>query len=268
MNMMDELDDKSMSLPSGAPGWLLPLVSMMTMLLAICIMLLSISRPDMARLAQANASIRAALGVEAAPLSEALLSAGDARSTLQQLLEFDQAVQLVRIKEKLAALPGQNADATRGLEVKLVEQGFLIRLPRATLFADGLLTLRPEARPLLKQMAELFAKVANKLQITSLIDVAKPPAGLPLTSAWALTAAEAAVVADFFVTDGQLPPARVMAMGADHPTLRASASSEAEARSLLPRIEILLSRELLADAAPRPVATGESSPTAPSGASH
>nr|CAX84073.1 OmpA/MotB domain protein [uncultured bacterium] len=257
--LMDETDDKGVVAPSGSPGWLLPLVSMMTMLLAICILLLSISRPDELRLAEVVASIRNAFGLTGEfPVVSRVVSGG--ARPLQEAIEFEQAVQLVRIKERLESMQSRLPSA-QGLEVKPVEEGFLVRLSRAALFPEGSLAIRPEALPLLKQMAELFAKLPNTVRIDSHAGDARLPVAAPVTSLWALTAAEAATLADYFVTAGGLDPARLVATG-HHPS-RDSASGGTRGSG----IEILLSREMRTGAAAsRPVQSGDSSSSAVQGA--
>ncbi|MBF0627605.1 MAG: hypothetical protein HQL91_05215 [Magnetococcales bacterium] len=251
--MIDEQEEKEGGLlPGGTPGWVMPLVSMMTMLLAVCILLLSISRPDGARLAEVTASIRTAFGFEA--LSDASPrradSGGGDSHAMVEAMAFEQAVELVRIKEKLAVLHQRLGDA-KALEVKLVDEGFLIRLSRGAIFAEDAVTLRPEVEPLLKQLAQMIARLPNTVRIDSHAGEGR---SAPLGSAWALTSAESATVADFFVKSGALDPARLRPMG--HPAVR-----EEGGAAPMARIEILLTRESPAESGVR--SSGPSGAAAP-----
>ncbi|MBF0212066.1 MAG: hypothetical protein HQM00_00735 [Magnetococcales bacterium] len=261
MAMINEMEERSEFPPTGAPGWMFPLVSMMTMLLAICILLLSISRPDSARLADATASIRAAFGLEGLSSAGASPASREVRS-VQEAIEFDQAVQLVRIKEKLEAMHSRLPDS-KGLEVKGVDEGFLVRLSRGSIFVEGSVTIRPEVEPLLKQMAELYARLPNLIRIDCHGGEGNSASGVPMKSVWALTAAEAATLADFLVVTGGLDPARLVPRG--HPAVRGERSGAAD-RPRTPHIDILLSREVRSAASTPPsVPVGASLPSTAAG---
>ncbi|MBF0271427.1 MAG: hypothetical protein HQL98_05020 [Magnetococcales bacterium] len=261
---MDELDDKPAFPPSGSPGWLMPLVSMMAMLLAVCILLLSISRPDRLRLAEATSSIRSAFGLDVSDIILPTTGATNDSAGLQEAIAFEQAIQLVRIKEKLERMQNRLPDA-KGLEVMAVEEGFLIRLSRSTLFADGSVTLRPEVVPLLKEMAQMYARLPNVIRIDSHGGESKPSSsGGGMNSVWATSAAEAATLADFMVTVGGLDVARLIPSG--HPAPRAGGPGQ-EGKGRGVGIEILLTREVRAEVKPPSGPAGVSSEAAAPGAS-
>lgn len=232
---------------SAFPPWLLPFGAVMTVLLAVCILLLSISRVDEVKLAEAAGSIRSAFGIVGGGAVPARSEkAGDAST----VMEFEQAVQLLRLKSRLETLLKNRSDPG-ALEVLAVDEGFLVRLGHEVLFAGEGATLRPEAVAVLKEMGAMFAGVPNVVRIEGHTSDRAPEPGSPFADNWVLSAVEAATVANFLVTEGKLDPARlvVRAMGQQTPR-EPNESREARARNW--RVEILLSREVRS--APAPVA--------------
>ncbi|MBF0189872.1 MAG: hypothetical protein HQL99_01830 [Magnetococcales bacterium] len=253
---MDELDDKPGL--SGAPGWFMPLVSLMAMLLAVCVLLLSISRPDPLRLAEATASIRATFGLEVGAFVPSGV-ASDSSRAMQEAIAFEQAIELVRIKEKLERMQSRLPDA-KGMEVMAVEEGFLIRLSRGILFVEGSVTVRPEVVPLLKELAQMYARIPNIVRIDSHGGESRSVSVGGVASVWASSAAEAATLADFMVTAGGVDPARLIPAG--HPAPRAAPAQAREESRRPAGIEILLTREIRAAVKPLPDPAGVSPPAA------
>ncbi|MBF0260392.1 MAG: hypothetical protein HQL97_00970 [Magnetococcales bacterium] len=237
---MADTDENGSTVTARGPGWLMPLASTLAVLLGVCFMLLSMSRPDPVRMAAALSSVRASLGLDAIEFSFEGGQGGDSR-TMLEAIEFTQAVELVRIKERLEAMRGRLTDA-KSLEARPIEEGFLIRMGRSTLFVEGGVTLRDEVRPVLKQLAAQFSRMPNVVRIDSFGE--KGGSGGSLGSVWAMTAAEAAVLGEFFVAGG-MDPTRLVASGHRPGEVLGTTPTE---RGQGAGIEILLTREI------RPVA--------------
>ncbi|MBF0296407.1 MAG: OmpA family protein [Magnetococcales bacterium] len=227
------MDDTSLTVRTGTT-WLLPFGTLMTLLLVVCVLLLSMSQLDRNRFVEATSSVRAAFGlgefVERAKTGE---TGG---------MDFQQAVLLVRLKEKLETMLAGMGQA-KGMDVVPVEEGFLVRLAQEAIFAPNSLTIRPEARPVLMQMAAMFAKVPNVIRVEAHASDQPPAASAPFAGNWVMTAAWAAALADFLVTEGKVDPLRlvVKGMGAHYPR---EPNTTPEGRAHNQRIEILLTREL------------------------
>ncbi|GAB0058363.1 hypothetical protein SIID45300_02712 [Candidatus Magnetaquicoccaceae bacterium FCR-1] len=260
---MTDTDEMGSTVTPRGPGWMMPLASTLAVLLGVCIMLLAMSRPDPARMAAALSSVRVSLGLDAMEFSFEGGQGGDSR-TLIEAIEFTQAVELVRIKERLEAMRGRLADA-KSLEARPIEEGFLIRMGRSTLFAEGTVTLRDEVRPVLTQLAAQFSRMPNVVRIDSFGE--KSGSGGALGSVWALTAAEAAALGEFFVAGG-MDPTRLAVSG--HRPGEVLGTSPTE-RGKTAGIEILLTREIrpVAEKTEPSVAVQAPKPeTPPSGGSH
>ncbi|MBF0416943.1 MAG: hypothetical protein HQL86_01675 [Magnetococcales bacterium] len=260
---MADADEMISTVPARGPGWLMPLASTLAVLLGVCIMLLSMSRPDPLRMAAALSSVRVSLGLDAMTFSFDGAPGGESRSMIEAI-EFTQAVELVRIKERLEAMRGRLGDA-KSLEAKPIEEGFLIRLGRATLFVEGSVTLRDEVRPVIKQLAAQFAHMPNVVRIDSFGE--KGGSGAPLGSVWALTSAESAALGEFFVANGMDPTRLVVAGHRPGETLGPTPTE----RGAVSGIEILLTREIrpVAEKQEPEVAVKPSLPaTPPTGGSH
>ncbi|MBF0438339.1 MAG: OmpA family protein [Magnetococcales bacterium] len=230
---MDEISDDCYTNKSWASSWLMPFSSVLALMLAICILLLSVSQFDPSRLAAASASIRATFGMGVQP------ERFSAARQSQETMEFQQAIELVRIKDMRDA---------KSLEAVAVDEGFLMRLSFEGLFAPGKLTFRQDIKPLLKQIAALIAKTSNVIRIEGHTSEQSPEAALPVPGNWAYSAAAAAMVADFLATEGGVDPSRLVVRGMGHHLPRDS-NQTAEGRTNNRRVEIILTREM------RPVAT-------------
>ncbi|MEO5332832.1 MAG: flagellar motor protein MotB [Magnetococcus sp. YQC-5] len=217
-------------------SWLLPFGSVIVMLLAICIVLLSFSTLDQSKLAEASGSIKAAfLGYQPDP--------PHVKARLQEAMEFQEAVQLVLLDGMLK----KNANDAKSLEVKVVDDGVLVLLSHEAIFTPGVLTIRAEVKPVLKQIATLLGKLSNKIRIEGHTSN-QPPTVSHYPGNWVVSAVGAAMVADFFVTEG-VDPARLMVRGmGQYAPLETNSTPEGRARNQ--RIEIFLTRDVLQPKAP------------------
>ncbi|MBF0127471.1 MAG: OmpA family protein [Magnetococcales bacterium] len=238
---------------SGVSSWLLPFGTMMSLLLAVCVLLLSVSQVDKNRFAEAFGSVRGAFGA-----GEFVGGASRSAADPQGSMDFQQAILLVRLKEQLESLLAGMANV-KGMDVVTVEEGFLVRLTQDLLFSSDSLTLRAEAKPILTRMATLFARVPNLIRIEAHTSDQAPAVNSPFASNWVLSAAVAATLADFFSREGGVDPVRLVVRGMGQHTPRDS-NETPEGRARNRRIEILLTREL-------PVVPKTPSGTPPSAAS-
>lgn len=227
-----------------ANAWLRPFGSVMILMLAVCVLLLSFSHTDPIKLADAAGSIRAAFGLSAQPARRS--SAGQAQG-----MEFQQAVLLVRIKEKLDALL-KNKSNVQALEVLTVEEGFLVRLSHGAIFAGEPLALRSEVKPVLKQLAALLADLPNVIRIEGHTSDQTPVSGGLLVNNWVLSAAEAATLANFLTTEGGLDPMRLVVRGMG-PYAPIDSNATTEGRNRNRRIDLLMTREIRSGLANQPI---------------
>jgi chemotaxis protein MotB len=155
--------------------------------------------------------------------------------------------QFRKLKQKL-----DTAAATKGLSTKIkttiTDQGLLIRLlTDDLLFDSGSATVRPDSLPLLKQVAGLLGTQSDHQLIVSGNTDSQPISSGQFPDNLALSTARAESIFRTFVTDG-ISPGRMTAAGRG--AYRPITSNETAAgRSLNRRVEILVPRVAPATAA-------------------
>ncbi|MBF0423682.1 MAG: flagellar motor protein MotB [Magnetococcales bacterium] len=221
----------------GAPGWLLTFGDLMSLLLTFFILLVSMSTVDKTRFKEAAGSLRDAFGVQRVELINALPSGEDIIS-----MEFQQDLILVRLKEKLEVLLAKNSDQGEA-ELLETEAGFLIPLAGDALFQPESHVLRPEAKSLLLQIANLVSDTPNLIRVEGHTSIQPPPR--KYANNWELSAAEAAAIVQFLATEGGVNPGKMQVRGMAQFAPRDDNSTE-KGRKRNHRVEIMISREVIA----------------------
>lgn len=241
--------------PSTASQWSITFASLLAALVAFLVLLLALSQTD-----KANQLFNA-------------FSFGKTTGTF----EFQRAVQLVRMKEKLRnALALMIKDGTA--ELSEAEEGFLIQIDADVLFPPDTLALRPELKPKLYKIAQLLAKVPNLVYVIGHMD--NPPSKTSSQqnnwrdnwqdvgqdveqntgqgvgqgkgqdkgqdnwkNNWSLSAVYAATVVHFLTTKGKVDAKRLQVRGMGQHSPRVDYNSE-EMRRRNRRIEIIVSHKI------------------------
>ncbi|MBF0182071.1 MAG: flagellar motor protein MotB [Magnetococcales bacterium] len=218
----------------GAPGWLLTFGDMMSLLLTFFILLISMSTMDKVKFKEASGSLKDAFGIQRIqqiiplPTGENLIA-----------MEFQQQIVLVRLKEKLEVILENNTDAGEA-ELIALDEGFIMRVSRDKLLAPDGHTLRPEAKPMLLQIANLVRDLPNLVRVEGHTGDDQPPK--PHANNWERSAFEAAVVVQFLATEGNIDPQKLEVRGRAH-TVPVVSNATPTGRNKNHRLEILLSRE-------------------------
>ncbi|MBF0213417.1 MAG: flagellar motor protein MotB [Magnetococcales bacterium] len=218
----------------GAPAWLLTFGDLMSLLLTFFILLISMSTTDKVKFKEAAGSLRDAFGVQRVQQIIPLPTGEDFLAT-----EFQQEVILVHIKEKLQLILENNIDAGEA-EIVALDEGFLLRFDHELLMGSGTHKLRPEAKPILLQIASLIKDLPNQVRVEGHTGDEPPPSRY--ANNWEFSAFKAAAVVDFLATEGSVDPRKlqVRAMGAYAPKV---SNATKEGRKENDRIEIMISRE-------------------------
>ncbi|MBF0282844.1 MAG: OmpA family protein [Magnetococcales bacterium] len=219
----------------GLPGWLATFGDMMSLLLVFFILLLSFASMDKAKFKEVSGSLKDAFGVQRVKVLTA--PAGD----LIFANSFSQEVVLVHLMEQVKVVLEKMVDNGEA-EVLETEKGFEIQLDDDRLFAQKSTRLKPEIEPVLQQIANLLAPMQNLVHVTGHTDNLPIDATGPFESNWALSAAQAASVVNFFSTKGGVDPTRLESRGAGEFSPRAS-NDTPEGRAKNRRVEITITRE-------------------------
>jgi chemotaxis protein MotB len=184
-----------------------------------------------------------------------------AKASAAAAAEAAEQDQFRKLKEKL-----DGAAADKGLSSKIkttiTDEGLVIRLlTDDLLFDSGSATVRPDSLPLLKQVAGLLATQTGHQLIVSGNTDSQPISSGQFPDNLALSTDRAASIVRTFGTDG-IPQERMTAAGrgASHPI---APNTTAGGRSLNRRVEILVPR-VVAAASATDLRSADAEPTIPS----
>ena len=250
----------------GMERWLLTYADMITLLLALFIVLWSISSVNISKFAQLKASLHEALSGKVIEGSSALLSGGPAVLTPQGLqtptinpaasvnirasilsqiassLKRQDTQNLKRVQQEVRAYVAKHGLSGR-LQTSIDERGLVIRvLTDDLLFDPGQATLQPPAMPLLEHVAGLLTAngLTNPIRVEGNTD--SVPISTPqFHSNWELSTARATAVLSFLLTHG-VPASRLSVAGyADQRPI--ATNTTAAGRSLNRRVDLVVLRE-------------------------
>lgn len=225
----------------GAPAWLLTFGDLMSLLLTFFILLISMATMDKVKFKEAAGSLKDAFGVQRIqqiiplPTGENLIA-----------VEFQQEIIMVRLKEKLELMLENNTDAGEA-EIIALDEGFLLRMHHDLLLQPSTSKLRPEAKPMLLQMANLIKDLPNLVRVEGHTSDQPPPK--PYANNWERSSVEAAAVVAFLATEGAVDPLQLQVRGLGQTMPRVS-NATPEGRHQNHRLEIMISRETRATMSP------------------
>jgi len=250
----------------GMERWLLTYADMITLLLALFIVLWSISSVNISKFAQLKASLHEALSGKVIEGSSALLSGGTAvlapqgsqtptinpaatvnirASITKQIvtsLKHQDTANLHRVAQQVHTYVSKHGLSGR-LQTSIDERGLVIRvLTDDLLFDPGQATLKPQAAPLLEHVARLL----NARGLTNPIRVEGNTDSIPIStpqfhSNWELSTARATAVLSFLLAHGVQPSRLSVAGYADQRPI--ASNTTAAGRSLNRRVDLVVLRE-------------------------
>lgn len=198
----------------GSPLWMTTYSDMVTLLLAFFVLLFSFSSVDAKKFQQAVISMRGALGVlEGSPSSspDDLLDTSGMMEALGQQIAVD-LQQMGQVEAELR----QTLDRL-GLEqtvsVSYEERGLVVRFLEGVLFDTGRADLRPDAVPVLEELADTLAGVPNHIRVEGHTDNV-PIRTARFPSNWELSVNRATSVVRYFLERHEgFSPKRLSAAG-------------------------------------------------------
>ena len=216
----------------GAPGWIVTYGDMMSLLLTFFILLLSFSTISEEAFNQAMGSLQGALGV--LPKNVSLIDMNMRSQHKRREEEMEAAAR--KLSEQIQILGQEKQvkieyDATGGIKISL---------PDAILYDAGSATLRPEAAPVLQDVAEVLAQLPD-----TFIEVKGHTDGRPLSDSirfrdnYELSYFRADAVARQLINLGRIPIEQfeIVACGPGQP--QASNNTE-EGRRANRRVEVFV----------------------------
>jgi len=252
--------------------WLVTYADLMTLLVALFMVLWSISAVNKSKFESLQRSLSEAFSGKVVPGGHAIMQSGGSNNiqtpspnepfsslqpstggttsptTSRQAAKAEQK-SLEELKRRIQAIARQQGISGK-LQARVTKDGLFIRvLTDDLLFDSGLATVRPQSLPLLGAIGRVLAKEGkHPIRVEGHTDNV-PVSGL-YPSNWELSGARAAGIARAFIGAG-VRPDRLTASGrADLDSI--ASNDTASGRSLNRRVEILLPRMAVMPKLPRP----------------
>lgn len=219
--------------------WLVSYADFITLLFAFFVVMYSVSAVNEGKFRTVSESIKAALNpMYAPPVSNAPFAIGGTKpATILPTLEMSREVAIRRVRAVMQSL--QNAVQYRF--VKAVEQKngeIVITVPESVMFESGEATLRPDALPLLKALAEVLIEMDRFVRVEGHTDNV-PMRSQQFPSNWDLSAARAVIVVRVLTELYGVPPTHLAALAyADSRPLTPNLNPEQRAKNR--RVEIIV----------------------------
>jgi chemotaxis protein MotB len=214
----------------GAPAWMTTYGDMMTLLLCFFVLLVSFSSIEKSGFQKAIGSLKGALGV--LPKNQSVMFQWD--PIIPQLTDYQQK----RISKIISELRNmvQNQGLKDNMSMQQTEDGILIRIDSPVLFDLGSADLKKNSYPVLHKVKELAMDWPNSIRIEGHTDDLKINTS-QFPSNWELSTARALSVLRYFLTEGDIEPQKLKAVGYGeyHPLM---SNQTAEGRAKNRRVEI------------------------------
>lgn len=222
--------------PMGAP-WIMSYGDMMSLLLCFFILIVSYSVVELVKFKQAMGSLRGSLGVLAEEEGRKVVKTQTPSTVERPVLKKDLLVINMPGKKTVT----MQAKEIAGVEVFLLSTGVRFRIVDPLLFEPGQVTLRPSARQILHDIAEMIREIKCEVRVEGHTD-SSPATGAPFKSNWELSAARALAVVEHFVYQEHLDPTRLWLAGfGEHRPVAPNDTPENRAKNR--RVEIYLNWE-------------------------
>ena len=204
--------DEPKKVDPGAPKWVVTFGDLMSLLLCFFVLLLSFSNMDRQKYKQVAGSLEKAFGVQRK------LKVMDIPKGMKMIAkDFDQEIIATRIKEDLGReidelIQDQLSELKDQISVDAEGNEVIIRLMGESTFDSGKAEIRPELKPLLTKVAEALSTSQGDIIVAGHTDNVPILRG-PFKTNLRLSAARAAAVAEFFVSESRIDPKRISTMG-------------------------------------------------------
>jgi chemotaxis protein MotB len=243
--------------------WLLTYADMITLLMALFMVLFSISSVNTSKFESLQRAMQDAFSGKILPGGESIQQTGSdtqasrpaatppipaIQAITQQLDAAKQSKaasresdQFKRLKQQIDTYARENG-LTSKLETRVARRGLVIRLlTDKVLYDSGSATLNPAASPMLDRIAQLLRTEFDHPIVVEGHTDDQPISGAQFPTNWELSTARATAVVRFFIRD-HVAPGRLAASGygAMHPL---TTNETAPGRSRNRRVEIVLTRQ-------------------------
>ncbi len=214
----------------GAPAWLVTYSDLVTLLLTFFVLMLSMANMDQIKFQDAAGSLRGAFG-----RSGIIQKTEIARPTVISFAPIDDDY-VSRLYQRInSALTRLRID--RDIELVKDRGAVVLRVKESILFDSGATTVRPEAYPILRKIADLVRPMPLNVRIEGHTD--DIPSSHPQYSNWDFSVQRAVSTLKFFANENLMPLERLSAVGYGEQRPVVPNDSEAQ-RAMNRRVEFVL----------------------------
>lgn len=233
--------------------WLVTYADMLTLLLALFIIMYSISKADVQRFKRFQQGLQKAFHIDVLQSQDAIkLSdagaivqqepppAGSAEASLGSALASSSTEEEVaaRLRRDVAGLVPVGAQGNIAVDVR--PDGLVVSIYGALLFDAGRTDLRPDGQRILGKLAEAIRPLPYDVRVEGHTDNVQPDPG-PYPSNWDLSVSRALVVTRYLIDDARFRPSRLSAAGyAEYRPVASNATREGRLRNR--RVDLVLVR--------------------------
>lgn len=185
--------------------WLITYADLMNLLLVFFIVLYAMSKTDSTKYQQIAFSLQRAFNVD-------VLQGGEQGSIGETEDGESRFSEYLSIRAQIAALESMRTVPANSVSVELTNEGIVIHMDESVLFPPGSAQLRPEARVVLDNVADVLGPLPNAVRVEGHTDDS-PPDPLEFASNWDLSATRAVNVVRYLTEGAELPPERLSAAG-------------------------------------------------------
>ncbi len=216
---------------SGAPAWMVTYSDMVTLLLTFFVLMLSMSELDKMKFERAAVSLKGAFGMlQSQPMRDIK---SEAVTPEMEAIPYD----MVQPVYRRMLLELERLDLNKDIELVKDRGAIVLRIKEKILFDSGSSSLKEEAEPVLRKVAELVSPLPFDMRIEGHTD--NRPYGPSGLTNWDLSVKRAVSVLKYYARSGLLSLGRLSAVGYGDKRPLAPNDSK-ENRALNRRVEFVL----------------------------
>lgn len=196
----------------GAPGWIVTFADLMSLLLTFFILVLSFANMDIVRFRDMLGSIQDAFGVQVKRQDADYVAFSPTQFERKDIEISQENEQILSMVVQLRTILQDDETLQKSSGVEADDQGLVLRMDNAMLFAPGSAELKREAKGALDAAIKILRDYNMNLVIRGHTDDV-PFRSAQYPSNWELSAARAAAALRYILEYGGFSPIRLRAVG-------------------------------------------------------
>lgn len=196
----------------GAPSWMVTFADLMSLLLTFFILILSFANLDIVRFREMLGSIQTAFGVQVQRREADYVAYAPTRFERKDMEISQESREVLSMVVQLRSVLMENEALQKGAGVEADDQGMVLRVDSAVMFAPGSAELTPEAKQALDLVINTLRNYNLNLVIRGHTDDT-PFRSAQFPSNWELSATRATTSLRYIMERGGISSTRLRAVG-------------------------------------------------------